>query len=129
MLKYLDLPLITFCEFFGFSGQKKLFDSPRMNQREYQQAIGLLLYALRTRPDIAFATNTLSARSHECTDADMVTLKRIARYLHGTKTLGLRFECGSADDVTIATKLYAWCDASHASLSESKSQVGTISVC
>ena len=100
-------------------------DSPRMNPHDFQKGIGMLLYALRTRPDIAFAINTLSSRTQECTDEDFVALKRVARYLHGTKKLGLRFRVGSQEDINTATKLYAWCDASHASLSESKSQVGT----
>jgi hypothetical protein len=96
-----------------------------MNPHDFQKGIGMLLYALRTRPDIAFAINTLSSRTQECTDEDFVALKRVARYLHGTKNLGLRFKVGYQEDITTATKLYAWCDASHASLSDSKSQVGT----
>jgi hypothetical protein len=37
----------------------------------------------------------------------------------------LRFKCGDKDDINIATKLYAWCDASHAAQADSKSHVGT----
>ena len=99
-------------------------NSPRCDTTLYRSALGLLIFVLRTRPDVAFAVNHMSRRSTTCSEDDFQALKRIARYLHGTRKKTLRFKCNSPDQARAYTRLYAWCDASHANQQGSRSQTG-----
>src|SRR5690606_28708567 len=55
-------------------------------QKDLKQIIGSLMYAATiTRPDISFAVNKISQKSHVPTQADLIAAKRILRYLKGTK--------------------------------------------
>lgn len=76
----------------------------------YRQVIGCLLYiAQGTRPDIAFAVNTLSRYSNEPKTEHVTAVKRILRYLQGTKDLKLTYtKDGNASIV-------GYCDADWAS--------------
>lgn len=74
----------------------------------YQEAIGSLLYlAGLTRPDIAFAVNDLSRFNKNHSEPHWRAVKRVFRYLLGTKNLRLRY-CGKCP-------LIAWSDADYAS--------------
>ena len=54
--------------------------------------IGSLMYAMTaTRPDIAYAIGVLSRYNHDPSNERMVALKRVFRYLNGTKDWRLRF--------------------------------------
>jgi len=90
-------------------------ESPRIEVKKFRGAIGLLIYILRTRPDIAYSVNKLATRTTVCTENDWVAIKRIIRYLHGTQDRMLRFICNDKQQGEEMTRLYAWCDASHAS--------------
>ncbi len=69
--------------------QSEEFD---LSQIPYRQAIGSLLYlANGTRPDIALAVNILSRRQSCYTWNDWLQIKRIFRYLAGTKDLGILY--------------------------------------
>ncbi|KAJ8896369.1 hypothetical protein PR048_001713 [Dryococelus australis] len=58
----------------------------------YREAVGCLLYLLnRSRPDITYAVNMASRKMENLTVHDVKKLKRIFRYLQGTKNLGLRY--------------------------------------
>ncbi|CAH2083649.1 unnamed protein product [Euphydryas editha] len=58
----------------------------------YQQAIGCLLYiAQGTRPDISFAVNTLSRFNKEPRAEHWTAVKRVMRYLQGTKDMKLTY--------------------------------------
>jgi hypothetical protein len=58
----------------------------------YLEAVGSLIYlAHSTRPDIAFAVNKAAQRNSCFTSADWKAVKRIFRYLVGTKTQKLVF--------------------------------------
>lgn len=61
--------------------------STAMPQSEkYQQLIGALLYlAVNTRPDITASVNILSQHNKQPTQADWNEVKRVCRYLKGTK--------------------------------------------
>ena len=109
----------------SFSYEDPPSDSPPCDPTLYRRALGLLIYILRTRPDIAFAVNTLASRSNRCTEADYQALKRIARYLHGTRHKTLRYACSSRSQATAISKLHAWSDASYANIQGSRSQTGT----
>lgn len=63
----------------------------------YKSGLGQLMYLMvRTRPDIAFAVCKLSTFSTNPTDTHWKALKRIFRYLAGTRTRGIVY--GGADD-------------------------------
>jgi hypothetical protein len=52
----------------------------------YQSMIGSLMYMMTaTGPDIAYAIGGLSWYNHDPRNEHMVTLKRVFRYLNGTK--------------------------------------------
>jgi hypothetical protein len=59
---------------------------------EMQVYIGCLTWlAMSTRPDIATITNILAKYTTKCTKAHINQVKRVIRYLKGTKTLGIQF--------------------------------------
>jgi len=58
----------------------------------YQSAVGSLMYAmLGTRPDIAYAVGLVSQFNHSPQWEHWIAVKRIFRYLVGTKTYALRY--------------------------------------
>lgn len=68
----------------------KLEDLARMRNVPYREAVGSLMYAaMGTRPDIAFAVSTVSQFSHNPGWEHWEAVKRIFRYLKGTKELEL----------------------------------------
>ena len=59
---------------------------------EYAAAVGMLLYlANNTRPDIAFAVHQCARFTHSPRQSHAKAVKRIVRYLQGTKDKGLIF--------------------------------------
>lgn len=77
----------------------------------YQEAIGTLLYiALNTRPDILFATITLSRYNKIPTKRRWHAVQRVFRYLSGTKDLGLSFVPPN-DAATSQQLVHAYADA------------------
>lgn len=76
----------------------------------YQQAIGCLLYiAQGTRPDISFAVNTLSRFNKAPRAEHWTAVKRVLRYLQGTKDMKLTY---AKDGESI---MKGFCDADWAS--------------
>ena len=55
----------------------------------YQQAVGCLIYACNTRPDIQYAVSQLSRFMHSPGTKHWQAVKRVFRYLRGTLSLGL----------------------------------------
>ena len=79
----------------------------------YQSMVGCLIYISNAyRPDILLSTNsmakfmTIGANSHH-----LMLVKKIFRYLQGTKTLGLTFT--KPQDPANINKIQLWCDAQH----------------
>ena len=69
------------------------FDESDLNEIPFRQAVGSLLYlASGTRPDLTFVVNKISRKQSNYTWDDWFEIKRIFRYLAGTKNLGLKFE-------------------------------------
>ena len=61
----------------------------------YKKAIGSLLYiSVYTRPDIAYAVNYLARFQSNPESYHWTLVKRVLRYLNGTKSLGLLFKPG-----------------------------------
>lgn len=88
-----------------FKLEGKLLDS----NEEYRKLIGMLLYvAINTRPDIAASTSILSKRIEEPRDVDLNEVKRVIRYLKGTKSLKLQLNARNGEN------LHAYSDANWA---------------
>jgi len=67
-------------------------DGGKQTDAPYRQALGCLQYiACCTRFDIAFATNFLAQFSNRPLNKHWTAIKRIIRYLIGTKTMGLHY--------------------------------------
>ena len=65
------------------------------NIDDYQSAVGALLYlATRSRPDIAYSVSTVSKYSSNPSKSHWQAVKRIFRYLKGTKELGILYFSG-----------------------------------
>ena len=74
---------------------------------KYMEAVGSLIYiATCTRPDISFAVSKVSQKLKNPTEMDWISVKRIMRYLQGTKELGLIFEKKEGGNI-----LQGWADA------------------
>ena len=64
--------------------------APHNAQWEYASIIGMLMYlANNSRPDIAFAVNQCARFTHDPREPHTVAVKKIIRYLQGTKDKGL----------------------------------------
>ncbi|XP_049886421.1 uncharacterized protein LOC126380883 [Pectinophora gossypiella] len=76
----------------------------------YRQLLGSLTYiSNKTRPDISFAVNQCSRNVENPTENDVTTIKRILRYLKGTKDKGLEYKKEEKD-----LELTAYCDFDYA---------------
>lgn len=74
---------------------------------EYRQLIGMLLYlATHTRPDIAASISILSKRVESPRDNDLNEVRRIIRYLKGTRSLKLELNAPDENE-----ELYAHSDS------------------
>jgi hypothetical protein len=70
----------------------KLEDIAKMKNIPYREAVGSLMYAaMGTRPDIAFATSTVAQFNENPGWAHWEAVKRIYKYLLGTKKLELTY--------------------------------------
>ncbi len=81
----------------------------RINQQEYQQVIGSLMYAaIHTRPDIAFALNRLSQYLSDPAEHHGHALKKLLRYIRSTIDLGITYgTSGSMELVGYSDSDYA----------------------
>lgn len=94
------------------------FDSDDTHNNDdipYRQAIGCLLYlAQATRPDIGFAVNKLSRYVSNPSHQHWLGVKRIMRYLQGTKDYKLCFTKDTTNKIT------GFCDSDWASSPEDR---------
>ncbi len=89
-------------------------DIALMRDVDYRGMLGALMYAaLGTRPDIAYAVSTLSRFSTNPGPAHLNAVKRVFRYLAGTKSLWLTYG-GVSDSDDGGLKGYADADGSMA---------------
>lgn len=76
-------PMATSCSLTINSG------TPLDDGREYRTVVGSLQYLQLTRPDVAFAVSKLSQYMHRPTDLHWQAVKRVLRYLSGTRDQGI----------------------------------------
>ena len=98
--------------------------APKIDIERYMRLLGRLLFIIKTRPDIAYAINRLATRSHCATERDFKALLRVASYLYGTRTLGLKIKKTSPQNRAAAARLSCYVDASYATHPDSKSHTG-----
>jgi ribosomal protein S17E len=78
---------------------------------EYMKLVGSLLYAaLVTRPDIAFAVQSLGKHLQGSNEEHWIAAKRVLRYLKGTREVGLKYTGNSTGSFT----LVGYADADYA---------------
>ena len=95
------------------------FDEPW----EYAAIVGMLMFlATNSRPDIAYAVNQCARFTHCPRDSHAVAVKRIVRYLKGTRTKGMILHPSSSLNVD------CFVDADFAGLWKSENKEDPISV-
>jgi hypothetical protein len=85
---------------------KQAAEQPLGDGTDYRQIVGSLLYlSTSTRPDIAFAANTLARFNAAPSKQHLQAAKATMRYLAGTASMGLQFSAAAQHE------LEAFCDA------------------
>ena len=91
-LKACAMPMDPSAPLSKSQSPSKLEDIARMRNVPYREAVGSLMYAaMGTRPDIAFTTSTVAQYLENPGWKHWEAVKRIFRYLLGTKTLQLTY--------------------------------------
>ncbi|UYV66039.1 hypothetical protein LAZ67_3006262 [Cordylochernes scorpioides] len=88
-------------------------DSKPVDRTLYQEMIGSLMYlATGTRPDISFNVSNLSRFCNDAREVHLTGVKRIYRYLKGTRDKMLRYK-PSENSILVSTDA-SWCSTSDA---------------
>lgn len=83
-------------------------DTEHVDATEYRSAVGALIYAATgTRPDIANAVGNVSKFMEKPQKAHWDAVKRILRYLNGTRDVGLFYTKGNQELVGYSDSNYA----------------------
>jgi len=96
--KPVGTPMVTGCKLSKFD------DSEEVEQTMYRSMIGILLYAIATRPDIMHLVCQVGRFQASPKASHLLAVKRIFRYLKGTTEYGLWYPTGNQLD------LYAFID-------------------
>ena len=92
--------------------------------KKYQTLLGMLIYVLRTRPDISYAVNRLATRATVATHKDYQSLRQVAAYLNTTSHFELVYRRADKKQASTVARLYAWSDAAFLTHHDSKSHSG-----
>ncbi|GJS60268.1 hypothetical protein Tco_0655052 [Tanacetum coccineum] len=85
----------------------KAEDEPEVEATQYQKMVGCLLYLLHTRPDLTYSVGVVSRYMQSPRESHARAIKQILRYLKGTTSFGIRYNC--SNDM----KLVRYSDSSH----------------
>lgn len=100
-------------------------DAPPCDYSIFMALLGLLMFIVKTRPDIAYSVHRMATRAMQATTRDFSSLLRIVSYLGGTRDLGVTFVKGmKSKSMEFITRLIAWVDAAYATHMDSKSHTG-----
>ena len=80
-------------------------ESKEVDQTLYRSMIGKLQYVVHTRLDIALAVGIVAIFSTKPRENQMMIVKRILRYLKGTKDYGLWYKLGGNLDLKVFTNV------------------------
>lgn len=109
-------PVLTPTETF----ESKSEATPLSNRVPYREAVGSLLYLTNTRPDICYAVSIVAQHVNNPNTDNWTQVKRILRYLKGTKDYALHYKRGE-------NILHCYSDADYAGDTEQrKSRSGFI---
>ena len=90
-------------------------------QKWYQEVVGSLLHlSINTRPDIAYAVGKAGEACKNPNEKDVIAVKRILRYLNGTRDMGILYQSTKSLD------LVAFSDADFANGNDRVSRTGGI---
>jgi hypothetical protein len=98
--------------------------SPPGDKSKYATLLGMLIFLLRTRPDVAYAVNRLATRASSCTQKDYASLCQVANYLYSTAHLELVYNTRDAAQRSAVVQLFAYSDAAFLTHADSKSHSG-----
>ena len=98
--------------------------SPPADRGKYATLLGMLIFVLRTRPDVAYAVNRLATRASVCTEKDYECLRQVANYLYTTAHLELVYNSADPAQRNAVVQLIAYSDAAFLTHSDSKSHSG-----
>jgi hypothetical protein len=98
--------------------------APLCEGGNYRTLLGMLIFLLRTRPDIAYAVNRLATRCAGATAKDLDAVTEVVRYLKSTAHLELTYKTASLDQRNTVGRLYGWADAAYACHRDGKSHSG-----
>ena len=82
----------------------------------YRSIVGILMYSKRHRFDLHYAAKSLAMASSSPTKGHMRRLKRVLRYIQGTRDMHLEL----VQPREQLTELVGWCDGSWADLDEKR---------
>jgi hypothetical protein len=118
-LTTLKLPVSPFNPIDNDYTNSKNKNCALVDQTDYLRLVGGLNYlAQYTRPDLLYALSRVAQQCQRPTVCDMRAVKRILKYIEGTKHYGLRFT-GGAD-----IKLICYVDASYNCYQDGKGHFG-----
>ena len=63
----------------------------KVDESQYRNLIGCLMYLTATKPDIMFSVSLLSRFMHYASEVHFQTTKRIVRYIKGTTNYGIKY--------------------------------------
>jgi hypothetical protein len=98
--------------------------SPPADKARYATLLGMLIYVLRTRPDVAYAVNRLATRASAPTIKDLDSLRQVANYLYTTSHLELVYNSQDPTQRSAVVNLIAYSDAAFLTHRDSKSHSG-----
>lgn len=82
----------------------------------YRELVGGLLYlSTRSRPDISQAVNEASKKLENPSKEDIISVKKILKYLNGTRSKGIMYKRG--EDIR---NLHAYCDSDYANCTKTR---------
>jgi hypothetical protein len=98
--------------------------SPPADKSKYATLLGMLIFVLRTRPDVAYAVNRLATRASNCTVKDYESLRQVANYLYTTSHLELVYNTRDPAQRSTIVELLAYSDAAFLTHQDSRSHSG-----
>jgi hypothetical protein len=91
------------------------------DKSKFATILGMLIFLLRTRPDVAYAVNRLATRASHSIQKDYECLCQVANYLYTTAHLELVYNTRDGDQCSAVVRLFTCSDAAFLTHANSKS--------
>nr|GEW80631.1 ribonuclease H-like domain, reverse transcriptase, RNA-dependent DNA polymerase [Tanacetum cinerariifolium] len=85
----------------------KTAEGTMVNSTEYRSLIGCLRYLLHTRPDLSYSIGLLSRFMQEPEEQHMKAIKKVLRYVKGTKDYGITYKHNRESPISWSTQKQA----------------------